>query len=126
LQYVHEAYPWTTPRERELLAKLAQLTAEEYDGAAALSDFLRRHRETPGYLGPYPMSYTRLNFISLDRLLPLLAEEQRRGVAHLQTNVAAVDGEARGVLQTVLERKQRHLKELEALAAQDTTPSTVR
>ncbi len=126
LQYVREAYPWTTPREREMLAKLAQLADEENAGAAALADFLRRHRETPGYLGPYPMSYTRLNFVSLDRLLPLLAEEQRRGVAHLESQLAGVDGAARAELQTVLERKQRHLKELEALAAQDTTPSTIR
>ena len=29
LQYVREAFPWTTPEERELLAKLRQLTDEE-------------------------------------------------------------------------------------------------
>ena len=127
LQYVREAYPWATPRERELLAKLRELTDEERDGAAALSDFLRRHREMPGYLGAYPMSFTRMNFVSLDRLLPLLVEEQRRGVARLEHDLAGVqDAEVRGVLTAVLERKRRHLKVLEELAAVETTPSTVR
>jgi hypothetical protein len=126
LQYVREAYPWTTPAGRELLSKLQQLTDEERDGAAALSDFLRRQREAPGYLGPYPMSFTRMNFVSLDRLLPLLVEEQRRGVARLETGLNGAQGEARGEIQAVLERKRRHLETLEALAAADTTPGTVR
>jgi hypothetical protein len=124
LQYVREAFPWTTPQERELLDKLRQLTDEERDGATALSDFLRRHRETPGYLGAYPMSFTRLNFVSLDRLLPLLVEEQRRGAARLEKELPGVQGETRAEVQTVLDRKRRHLETLEALAAQDTTPST--
>jgi hypothetical protein len=127
LQYVREAYPWVTPREHELLAKLRELTDEERDGAAALSDFLRRHREMPGYLGAYPMGFTRMNFVSLDRLLPLLVEEQRRGVARLDQNLAGLqDGEAKGELKGVLERKRRHLKVLEELSATETTPSTLR
>ena len=48
LQYVREAYPWATPRLRELLDKLKQLSDEERDGAAALSDFLRRHLVSGG------------------------------------------------------------------------------
>jgi hypothetical protein len=127
LQYVREAYPWATPRERELLAKLRELTDEEQDGAAALSDFLRRNREMSGYLGSYPTSFARMNFISLDRLLPLLVGEQRNGVARLEKTLAGVqNGEARGELKAVLERKRRHLKSLEELAALDTTPGTVR
>lgn len=126
LQYVRDAFPWTTPKGHDELGKLQKIIDEERDGAAALSDFLRRHRETAGYLGPYPMSYTRMNFISLDRLLPLLVEEQRRGVARLETGLNGVQGEARGEIQAVLERKRRHLEALQALAAADTTPGTVR
>jgi hypothetical protein len=127
LQYVREAFPWATPRDHELLTKLRELTDEERDGAAALSDFLRRHREMPGYLGAYPMGFTRMNFVSLDRLLPLLVEEQRRGVARLEQDLAAVpNGEARGEITATLKRKRRHLKVLEELTATETTPSTVR
>jgi hypothetical protein len=126
LQYVRDAYPWTTPAGHELLGRLQQIIDEERDGAAALSDFLRRNRETPGYLGPYPMSYTRMNFVALDRLLPLLVEEQRRGVARLESGLNGAQGEARNEIQSVLERKRRHLATLESLAAADSTPSTIR
>jgi hypothetical protein len=127
LQYVAEAYPWTNSQGSDGMAKLREMIDEERDGAAALSDFLRRHRELPGYLGSYPTSFTRLNFVSLDRLLPLLVQEQRKGVAVLEKIQHEVhDTEVRAEVQKVLDRKRRHLVKLEPLAAAETTPGTRR
>jgi hypothetical protein len=63
------------------------------------------------------MAFTTLNFVSLDYLLPRLAEDGRRAVAALERDRAALtDADARAELDRLLDQKRRHLKTLEALA----------
>jgi rubrerythrin len=118
LQYVSESFPWVTPAERDVLAALHRMIADECRGAAALGRFLvRRNLELP-YLGTYPMSFTTVNYVSLDYLLPQLAEHQRAAVAELENDLARVtDPEARGQLEQILVMKQRHLTALEKMAS---------
>lgn len=116
LQYVGDSSPWTAAEDGADLGKLRQLIAEEKETLADLAGLLRRHRVPTPYLGPYPEPFMTLNYLSLDRLLPLLLTHQRAAVAELDATIARCsDGEAHAALLRLLERKRRHLAELEAL-----------
>jgi rubrerythrin len=117
LQYVQDAFPWTTPAELEALSQLQQIIDEERQGVAALTQFLTRKYRTFPRLGTYPSSYTTINFVSLEHLLPLLAEAERHAIPALEADIAVVkDDEAKTILVQILERKRNHLKVLEDLA----------
>jgi rubrerythrin len=118
LQYVSEAFPWATAEERAALAALQKLIDEERRAAAELGRFLTRRRVALPYLGAYPMEFTTTNYVSLDHLLPLLIGQQKKAVARLEQDLAALaDADARTQLERLLTMKRQHLKELESLAA---------
>jgi hypothetical protein len=117
LQYAGESFPWSTSEEKFKAAQLKQIVFEERDGAAALSRYLVKHRLTPPYLGAYPSYFTSYNYLSLDRLLPLLVEHQKLGVAGLEADLTALnDGDTRKQVEAIVAMKKRHLQVLEALA----------
>src|SRR3989442_15666615 len=84
LQYLREAFPWTTDQNRDAWGQLQQLMDEEQQGVGALVQFLVRWLHTFPYLGSYPSDFTNINFVALEHLLPLLEEEARRSVAALE------------------------------------------
>lgn len=117
LQYVRESFPWTTSEERTTLAQLDKLIDEECRVLAALTRFLVRQHFTPPYLGSFPSSFTTVNYLSLDHLLPILVGRQRQAVEKLEGNLACLtDADARREVQNVLNMKRKHLDELEKLA----------
>jgi len=117
LQYVSEAHPWTRSAGDPTPEKVRTLAREERDALAGLTKFLARRRHLVPYLGAFPMAFTTLNFVSLDYLLPRLAEDSRRAIDALQRDRAALaDAEARAELDKLLEVKRRHHKALEALS----------
>jgi hypothetical protein len=123
LQYVGEAFPWATREEQAALAGLQTLIEEERQGVATLMQFLVRRGHVYPYLGQYPESFTSINFVALEHLLPLLAEHERRTLADLESDLGRMpDAEARQQVHNYLETKRRHLKALEELAA--TRPAT--
>jgi uncharacterized lipoprotein NlpE involved in copper resistance len=125
LQYVRESFPWADGDGREVLAALNRLIREEQQAAAMLGRFLVKHGMELPYLGTYPMSFTAVNYVSLEHLLPQLVQRQRAAVAELEADLARVmDAEARQQIETVLEMKQRHLTELDKLAS-STRPKAV-
>src|SRR5438445_8864998 len=83
LQYVSDSFPWTTSEEKPTLAQLQTLIDEERRANAALAKFLTRQRIPVPYLGSYPVAFTTLNFVSLDHLLPILVDTERRAIADL-------------------------------------------
>ena len=127
LQYVSDAFPWTTPDELAALAKLQSLIAEEKEGAGAIAEFLTQNKQPLPYLGSYRMSFTTMNFVSLEHLLPILDKEERRAIAERERDLANLkDAEAQSVLRRVVDMKRRHLLLLqEASAAYPETHSTV-
>jgi len=127
LQYVSDAFPWTTPDELAALAKLQSLIAEEKEGAGAIAEFLTQNKQPLPYLGSYPMSFTTMNFVSLEHLLPILVKEERRAIAERERDLANLkDAEAQSVLRRGADMKRRHLLLLqEASAAYPETHSTV-
>jgi hypothetical protein len=117
LQYVSEVYPWAAPEDEDKLPRLQKLMEEDRQGTAALSQYLYKQHCPPAYLGGFPHSFTGLGFISLAHVLPLLVEDQRRHIADLERDLAAVKGEGpRHQVQKLLDMKRRHLAALEELA----------
>lgn len=118
LQYVSESYPWTTAKTDWALPVLLAMAKEEQDGTAGIVRLLLKERLRPPYLGAYPMSFTTINYMSLDFLIPYLVEFQKRRCAELQSDLATLaEGEARELVKGLLEMKERHLAALINLGA---------
>jgi hypothetical protein len=118
LQYVHDAFPWVRAGTDEGLRRLQQAAREQQEAVAALARSLSRQHYTVGPLAPYPMDFTTMNYVSLGHLLPLLAGDERRGIAALERDRAALSSaEARAEADKLLALKRRHLQTLEAPAA---------
>jgi len=117
LQYVSEAYPWTTAEEQDALAQFQTLAREEGEAAAAIAQFLGQQGYGAPHLGPFPMAFTTINYVSLDYLLPLLVETQRQDLEQMQPALGQVtDPQARDQVQKIIDMSQRHLTTLKALA----------
>lgn len=117
VQYVSESFPWTTPDEHAALARFQEIVQEDMDGAARIARFLARHKvRTLGPLGPYPMNFTTINYSSLDHLLPILQDNQRRRIAELTADLKKVTApECRQHLEEFIDLKRRHLAKLESM-----------
>jgi hypothetical protein len=123
LQYVRDAYPWTNSREQQALTELLKLIEEDLKNAALLNQFLLRQHAKPPYLGPYPMAFANINYVTLDHLLPLLVEQQRQAIGRLESDLARLsDPAASAQVERILTTKQRHLKALEELSAAHPEP----
>ena len=110
LQYVSESFPWTTPKNLHVLPVLVDMAKEEQEGAAAIVSMLLKNRVRPPYLGAYPMSFTTINYMSLDFLVPQLIDFENRRIAELNKDLTIVQGEdAQHLLMALLEIKERHL-----------------
>lgn len=118
LMYVGDAYPWTAARGEAALGALKALIQDEAAAVTALGRYLVRRHITPEPPGSYPTSFTTLNFIGFDYLLPRLVESQRQLLGALGRDLAAItDPDARGEVEKLVAVKRRHLAELGALAA---------
>jgi hypothetical protein len=125
LMYVGDAFPWTTVRGSAPLAQLTKIIAHERKAVAALGQFLARRRMPLGYIGSFPTSFTTINFLSLEYIVPRLIDFERRSSAALEADLAAIsDAEARTVVEKLLAAKKRHLPLLETLLTSQPQPAS--
>jgi len=116
LMYVGDAFPWTTAGNSAALAQLRQVIREEKDRLAALGRYLARQREPLPYLGSFPSSFTTMNFISLEYLLPRMIAYEKTSIADLEADLKVLtDSAARAEVDKLLQVKRRHLAVLEGL-----------
>jgi hypothetical protein len=130
LQYVADSFPWTTEDEKAVLGRIQQMIEEERQGVGDLIGFMVRRRLTLPYLGTYPGEFTTINYVSLDHLMPLLVDEERRALLALESNQAQLEQSAVSSqqsacaqVQKLLDMKRRHLQTLEKLAASHPQPA---
>jgi hypothetical protein len=113
LQYVGESFPWTTAQNHHVLPVLFEMVKEEQQGVTAVVAYLLKQRKRPPYLGAYPMSFTTINFMSLDFLLPYLIDFEKRRIADLENNfIMVTEDEPKHILKSLLDVKKRHLATL--------------
>jgi hypothetical protein len=118
LQYIRDAFPWTSLEEQEAWPRLRRVVEEDAHALAELAQFLARRRVPLPYIGMFPVDFTSINFVSLDYVVPRLLDEQRREAAALEAALARVtDPEAGEQLRRLLDLKRRHLGPLEGLTA---------
>lgn len=117
LQYVHDAYPWATAARAGQQAEVQRMSRAEQEAVAGLSQYLFRRRIPPAFLGSYPASFTSFNFVSLEFLLPRLAQQQAKDTADLEKDLSKLtDPGARAQVESMLVLKKKHLAELQSLA----------
>jgi rubrerythrin len=123
LNYVGDAFPWTTSAGSAKLARLQDVVRAHREAVAEAGQFLTKKRTPVGYIGSYPANFTAINFLSLDYILPRLAAAEANGVARLEREAASLtDPEAVAMVQHLLSVKRDHLKTLEGLAAEHEKP----
>jgi hypothetical protein len=116
LQYAIDSFPWADAATADVNARLREMAAVESEALAGLGKLLLRHRLTPPWLGAYPTPFTSFNFLAIERLLPLLIEDQRARVAVVEADLKQItNSETRAAVQRLLEVMRRHLAEMEAL-----------
>jgi hypothetical protein len=118
LVYIGEAFPWTSPRGTAALLQLRTIVARHNAAVLALAKFLTRQHLLPGSHGSYPSSFTTLNFLALEHLLPRLIDAERRSLADLERDVNQItDATAKAEAAKLLAVKRQNLTELEAIKA---------
>jgi hypothetical protein len=118
LQYVSEAYPWVGQNENDVIGQVRRVIEEERQAIEQLARFLRRQHIGLPYLGAYPGTFMSMNYVSLDHLLQVLCDYQRKMVAELERNHGPVsDPAARAEIDKLLTLARQHAKTLDALAA---------
>lgn len=119
LQYVRDAFPWTTTVDQDRLQVLRVLIDAEEKADARLGAFLRRRRIPLPYIGPYPQTFTNINYVTLDYVLPHLIAQEKAEIVELERDVAKLwdDLEAREQAQAILDMSRKHLVALEELSA---------
>lgn len=116
LQYVADAFPWTTTRGQGSAQALFDIVKEDLASLNSLVRFLGRNKIKLPQMGAYPSAFTSMNFISLSRLRTLLLEAQQRAIADLERDLATSDDDSvRTLFQALLDLKRRHLHRLETL-----------
>jgi hypothetical protein len=116
LLYVDEAFPWTTATEQKALTDLRQFIAAERQALTSLGQFLLRQHIPLPFLPPFPVSFTTINFLAFDYVLPRLIDYERRSIAELERDLHALkDPAAHAEVEKLLALKRRHLPQLEAL-----------
>jgi hypothetical protein len=121
LMYVAEAYPWTTSTEEKALVDLQQIIAAERQAVADLGQFLVRRRVPLPFLPSFPSSFTTINFIALDYLLPRVIEHERQSIAALERDLVALkEPAARAEVEKLLAVKRLHLPRLSGIRSQET------
>ena len=117
LQYALGAAPYAAGDDRKVREDVKRIAQEEGEALGCFGEFLAESRITLPYLGSFPVAFTDLNFVHIRHLLPKLIEEQRRDLAALEADLAAVtDPAAQSEVDRLIELHRRHLKELESLA----------
>lgn len=119
LFYICESYPWASAGEGPALAELQKIDEEERAAVARLAKFLQRQRVPVLLAGSYPSSFTTMNFVSLDYLLPILVKHERETVAAVErTQLEIADAEAAPEMVRIVDMVRNHLQRLEKLAAE--------
>jgi hypothetical protein len=116
LQYVAEAYPWTTAAQSKTLTTLQEIIAAEKDAVARLGRFLLRQHIPLPYLSSFPSHFTTINFLALDYILPRLMVYERQSIADLERDLPSLkDPAARAEVEKLLAMKRRHLPRMQEL-----------
>jgi hypothetical protein len=118
LQYVRQAPPYAAAADRPRVVKLQQMADDERAAVEALGEYLDRARVTLPHVGAFPTVFTNYNFVALRKVLPILKDDQAKGLAQLEQDAAGrPEGPDRAEVEKLVTVKRRHLAELESITS---------
>ena len=92
---------------------------------AGLGRSLFRRHVPPSVSNTFPSGFTTINFLSLAHIVPKLIDVERRYIAALESDLAAInDADARAAVEKLLAVKKRHLPQLETLLTAQPQPAS--
>jgi hypothetical protein len=116
LQYIRQTTPYAGPADKAILNRVRELGNIEAGALDGFGEFLSRNRITIPHVGAFPSPFTNYNFVAVRTLLPRLVEDEARGLASLERDVASLPlGEVRSWVEKLAESKRMHLTELETM-----------
>ena len=115
LQYVGDAFPWTSAAGDDAVVRLRRIVQEDRDAINQLAQFLARHRYPVSGTPSYPASYTAFNFLSLEHMIPLLIADVQGSITYLTDALPQLAGEGKSLVETMLAGKRKHLTQLQEL-----------
>lgn len=115
LQYLGEAWPWTSGADDAKLETLEELVARQQDAVNKIVDLLiERHWLIE--FGTYPTEYTDLQYLSLDYLLTQTLENAEADAKLIASAREQIDDEAAAVLDEVGKTQNEIVDALRELA----------
>src|SRR5262249_7654918 len=117
LQYIGESYPWAAHDREEALKSVLRMAKHE---AHQLEQIVRHCIKTKfgnPALGAYPQSFMGINFQSIEFLLPLLVDDQKRRIADLEWSLLSAPEDFQGLLRDLIAGKKKHLEKMQQLLA---------
>lgn len=111
LQYVAESFPWSKPEDHGLVRRVLAIAHVEGHYLVRLIRLLLKLKIGSPPLGAYPQSFTTINFMALDFLMPLLIADQKSRIAEIELLMTQFpEGEVRSLLGEFVAEKRKHLE----------------
>jgi hypothetical protein len=123
LMYIGQAFPWTPPEAASTRTEVLRLSEQEGAALTALGRWMVRRHIPIDTFDSFPSSFTTINFLSLEHLLPRLLQVERSGIADLEADLSKIsDAEVRTQLEKLLFLKREHAAKLEMLCEPHAAP----
>lgn len=116
LQYVGEAWPWTSHDHTRERKTIEELVSRQQAQIARLVNWLAA-RDGAVEFGAFPTEYTDLHYVALDYLISQLIENETALIGDLEQTVQACsdDPEADELLKQILEEQRAIVQALQGL-----------
>lgn len=117
LMYVDQAFPWTSMQNEDALEQLKRIIRAERDAISDVGRFIVKQKAALPYLGSFPASFTTINFTALEHIVHRLIEFEKWSIAELKADLNAIkEPQAHALVERLVDTKQQHLSDLEAMA----------
>lgn len=116
LQYMNESYPWADHQHQEALMSVLRMANHERHQIDRLIRWCIKAKLGNPSLGPYPQSFMSINFMSIEYLLPLLVEDQKKRIADLEWSYISTPHDSHGLIRDLISAKKKHLETLRAFS----------
>jgi len=122
MQYIGESYPWAGHDRQAALQTVLDVAKHEQHQIDRLIRWCIKAKLGNPALGAYPQSFLGINFSSIEYLLPLLIDDQKKRIADLEWSYISAPADSHGLIRDLLLAKKKHLEKLQGLAIPTSAP----
>jgi len=113
VQYVLDAWLWSTPEAVPLKGALLTLLERQREDVGLLANLLTQRRHAIDF-GTYPMEFTRVNYLAVEFLFSKLCDHQHSLVKSFEQAVGNLDDDPQGkeIVQVIAKSQKKGLDQL--------------